>query len=316
VFALKGRRLALFALLLATAAGLGSLSMAQAPPASADVQPSPTPLLGLPQLLPSLPPLVSPLPLPTPVTSIVNQVGSAVPPLQPITQALNPSQSGQPAPAPSGGAGAGDGSATSGSQAGAGAQPAAAPPPYQPQPAEQAALPADPRRLALEAQQARDIGGAAVLTDKEGPIATAVGGGDGRFTWPIVFQGRPPITQRFGCTDLSIEPYSPDCATHHWHTGLDLAVPMGTPVYASAAGVAHTITTDTGYGNYVIVVHGNGWFTLYGHLSQFSVHEGDTVRRGDPIGLSGSTGTSTGPHVHFEVRYNSQYLDPCMYLGC
>ncbi|HXM55152.1 MAG TPA: hypothetical protein VOB72_07155, partial [Candidatus Dormibacteraeota bacterium] len=109
---MKGRRLALFALLLATIAGAGSLLVAQAPPASADVRPSPTPLLGLPQLLPSLVPSPPPLPLPTPVTSIVNQVGSAAPPLQPVTQTLNPSQSGQPAPAPSGGAGAGDGSAS------------------------------------------------------------------------------------------------------------------------------------------------------------------------------------------------------------
>ncbi|HXM58683.1 MAG TPA: M23 family metallopeptidase, partial [Candidatus Dormibacteraeota bacterium] len=144
----------------------------------------------------------------------------------------------------------------------------------------------------------------------------AVGGGDGRFTWPIVFRGHPPITQRFGCTDTPGEPYSPDCATHRWHTGLDLGVPLGTPVYASAAGVAHVISTDSGYGNYVIVVHGNGWFTLYAHLSRFTVHDGGTVRRGDPVGLSGSTGFSTGPHLHFEIRYDSHYLDPCLYLGC
>jgi murein DD-endopeptidase MepM/ murein hydrolase activator NlpD len=87
-------------------------------------------------------------------------------------------------------------------------------------------------------------------------------------------------------------------------------------VYATAAGVVHVIPSETGYGDHVLIAHGDGWFTLYAHLSQFVVRDGDVVRRGDPIGLSGSTGFSTGPHLHYEVRYGQQPLDPCAFLGC
>ncbi len=80
--------------------------------------------------------------------------------------------------------------------------------------------------------------------------------------------------------------------------------------------MAHVFSSDRGYGNYVLVSHGNGWFTLYAHLSRFTVHDGEAVRRGDPVGLSGSTGFSTGPHLHFEIRYGGQPLDPCTYLDC
>ena len=112
------------------------------------------------------------------------------------------------------------------------------------------------------------------------------------------------------------EPYSPDCVTHRFHTGIDLGVSTGTPVYATAAGVAHVIRSDSGYGNHVVLEHGNGWITVYAHLSQFLVRDGDVVRRGDPVGRSGSTGFSTGPHLHYEIRYGQQPVDPCVYLNC
>jgi murein DD-endopeptidase MepM/ murein hydrolase activator NlpD len=190
------------------------------------------------------------------------------------------------------------------------------PPPYQPSPAEQAALPPEAERVALEGQQAWLAGWSAALDLQDGAAAQAVGGGDGRFIWPITFGGPPPITQRFGCTDVAGEPYSPDCATHRFHTGIDLADHTGAPVYAAAAGVAHVFPGTTGYGNYVLVVHGGGWSTLYAHLSAFTVHDGDPVRRGDPVGLVGSTGFSTGPHLHFETRSADHPLDPCLFLGC
>jgi len=285
---------------------LCGLLLAQSPgaarPASAGLLPSPLPL---PSLLPSLPPL--PLPLPSPVASAVNQVVNPVVGALPL-QPLHPSQSGQPASAAeSGGAGAGIQPAPA---------PAAAPPPFQPPPAEQAALPAEPQRIAMEAQQAWVQDSAPVLDQVDGGQAQAAGGGDGQFIWPITFSGPPPITQRFGCTDVVGEPYSPDCPTHRWHTGIDLADHTGAPVYAAEAGVAHVYPGTTGYGNYVLIVHGNGWSTLYAHLSAFTVTDGDVVRRGDPIGLVGTTGFSTGPHLHFETRFAGRPLDPCSSLGC
>ena len=286
-----------------------ALLLAQAPPASASGGLLPSPVaslvpIPLPSLLPTPPPAVPvPVPVPAPVTSAVTTVVGAVPNLP-----FNPSQSGQPAPAPVGGAGSGDGSATPGSDQ--------APPPYQPPPEERAALPPEPQRTALEGQQAFLRDGAGTLDQEDAASALALGGGDGRFTWPIAFRGHPPITQRFGCTDVPGEPYSADCVTHRFHTGLDLGVHQGTPVYAAAPGVAHVYRSDSGYGIHVLVAHGGGWFTLYAHLSEVVVRDGEPVRRGDPVGLSGSTGFSTGPHLHFEVRYGGQYQDPCVYLGC
>jgi Peptidase family M23 len=298
------RRLALAGVaLVAGTLAVGALQASRARPASADVLPSPLPTLPLP--LPSLTPV--PLPLPTPVAPTVDGVVKSV-----------PAQSTRPAPAPSGGASAGAAGTGGGGQATTGPPSADPPeaPPYQPPPAEQAALPPEPQRFALEGQQAWLAGGASDLDRQDGPAALLVGGGDGRFTWPVAFRGHPPITQRFGCTDVPGEPYSAECATHRFHTGIDLGVHAGTPVYASAAGVAHVYRSDSGYGNHVLVAHGNGWFTLYAHLGRFTVHEGEAVRRGDPVGLSGSTGFSTGPHLHFEIRYGQRYQEPCVYLGC
>ncbi len=134
------------------------------------------------------------------------------------------------------------------------------------------------------------------------------------FIWPIRFRGRPPITQPFGCSNLAGEPYSAECVSHRFHTGIDLGVPTGTPIYASAPGVAHVFRSDRGYGNYVLLADGGGWFTLYAHLSDFLVHEGQVVDRAQPIAWSGSTGYSTGPHLHFEIRYGRKPVDPCAYL--
>ena len=73
-----------------------------------------------------------------------------------------------------------------------------------------------------------------------------------------------------------------------------------------------------GYGNYVLMIHGNGYSTLYGHLSRFngSMSSGMIVARGDVIAYEGSTGNSTGPHLHFEIRVNNLWHNPCLWLGC
>lgn len=95
-----------------------------------------------------------------------------------------------------------------------------------------------------------------------------------------------------------------------FHAGLDLAVPPGTSVQASAEGVVSFAGWSGGYGNLLVVRHADGRETRYGHLNKLLVSEGDTVAAGQVVALSGSTGRSTGPHVHFEIRENGQVLNP------
>jgi len=98
------------------------------------------------------------------------------------------------------------------------------------------------------------------------------------------------------------------------HTGVDFTATSGTPVRASADGVVAVAGDRGGYGTTVIVDHGNTLATLYGHLSRTAVAEGATVARGQVVGYAGSTGYSTGPHLHFEVRVNGNPVDPLRYL--
>lgn len=100
-----------------------------------------------------------------------------------------------------------------------------------------------------------------------------------------------------------------------FHEGLDIAADFGTPVTATADGLVIWAAPHAGYGNAVVLYHSNGITTRYGHLSRISVEPGQRVRRGDQIGNVGSTGRSTGPHVHYEIRENDQPLDPQRYLG-
>lgn len=99
------------------------------------------------------------------------------------------------------------------------------------------------------------------------------------------------------------------------HEGLDIAVDFGTPVTATADGLVIYAAPHAGYGNLVIVYHSNGITTRYGHLSRISVEAGQRVKRSDQIGNAGSTGRSTGPHVHYEIRENDQSVDPLRYAG-
>lgn len=95
------------------------------------------------------------------------------------------------------------------------------------------------------------------------------------------------------------------------HTGIDLANVIGTPVLAAADGrVVHVESQLGNYGRFVLIDHGNGYTTLYGHLDSYSVQRGEWVRRGQQIGELGNTGRSTGPHLHFEVRHNGVHEDP------
>ena len=96
------------------------------------------------------------------------------------------------------------------------------------------------------------------------------------------------------------------------HLGIDIAAGLGAPVWAADAGVV-TIAQggwNGGYGNVVMIDHGNGWITVYGHLSQINVVPCQGVAQGQVIGLAGSTGNSTGPHLHFETRFNGGFVNP------
>lgn len=144
------------------------------------------------------------------------------------------------------------------------------------------------------------------------PVATTgltPTGASARFGWPI--QGAV-LTQGFGPSILWLEPAMFGFA--HFHTGLDLASGR-TTVTAAADGVVAVVGSGTtGYGNYVIIVHSDGFVTLYGHLALTSVIVGQKVAQGQPIGIEGSTGASTGTHLHFEVRLHGQPVDPAPYL--
>jgi len=119
---------------------------------------------------------------------------------------------------------------------------------------------------------------------------------DGQLAWPVAGM----ITQQFG---------------EAGHSGIDIATGMGTPVRAAAEGkVVNLQQTDSGYGWYVVIDHGNGLKSLYAHLGAFNVKLGDTVKRGQQLGSAGMTGKTTGPHLHFEVRSNDRLVNPLTYL--
>lgn len=113
------------------------------------------------------------------------------------------------------------------------------------------------------------------------------------------------ITSRYG---------SREAIRDHTHQGLDIATKTGTPIKAAADGTVTFSDEQGGYGNLIIINHGNGIQTYYGHCSKLYVKEGQKVTAGDVIAAVGSTGNSTGPHLHFEIRQNGKYVNPTNYL--
>ena len=99
------------------------------------------------------------------------------------------------------------------------------------------------------------------------------------------------------------------------HDGVDLAAPRGTPVYAPADGYVQKASAFGSYGNFIEIEHGGNIETRYGHLSGYAVAAGDQVHKGQLIGYVGSTGRSTGPHLHYEVRVAGEVVDPMPYLA-
>ena len=132
-------------------------------------------------------------------------------------------------------------------------------------------------------------------------------GGEGMYIWPV----SGPVTSYFG--------YRPPEETNYAgttdHAGIDISVPTGTPVYASAEGTVSSATGWWGgYGYAVVINHPNGTSTVYGHNSSIAVSPGEYVAQGQVIAYAGSTGWSTGPHVHFELLINGVNVDPLAYL--
>jgi murein DD-endopeptidase MepM/ murein hydrolase activator NlpD len=172
---------------------------------------------------------------------------------------------------------------------------------------------------AIQAQRAAIDAQVAALQQEYQAKARAAGGGSGVFEWPVPACGPACISQGAGCNSYWFEVYDPGCPyPHRVHTGLDIAGVYGTPIIAADTGVVYFYPGSYGYGNYAVMIHGNGYSTLYGHLSRFngSMQSGMIVARGDLIAYEGSTGNSTGPHLHFEIRINNQWKNPCIWLGC
>ena len=125
-----------------------------------------------------------------------------------------------------------------------------------------------------------------------------------RFLTRRPLQGGGRLASRFGWR------IHPIFHTRKLHTGVDLASPRGTPIYAAGDGIVEKAGWSSGYGNFTLVRHVNGYETGYGHQSKIVVKPGDRVRQGQVIGYVGSTGNSTGNHLHFEVRINGNFVDP------
>ena len=132
-------------------------------------------------------------------------------------------------------------------------------------------------------------------------------GADG-FCSPIGSGWQSRVTSEFGYRK---DPFTGET---RGHTGMDLSVPTGTPIRAALPGTVTVSQYNSSYGYYVVVDHGSGLSTLYAHNSKLLVRVGQTVEAGDVVSLSGSTGRSTGPHLHFEVRVNGERTNPRYYL--
>jgi murein DD-endopeptidase MepM/ murein hydrolase activator NlpD len=120
------------------------------------------------------------------------------------------------------------------------------------------------------------------------------------FDWPVE---KPFLTNYFGWRKKRM------------HDGVDLRAPVGTPVYAAAKGtVLYASRKIKGYGRMIILNHGEGWSTLYAHLSKIEVKVGDSIEQGERLGLSGKSGRVRGPHLHFELRSGADPVDPLLFF--
>ncbi len=128
------------------------------------------------------------------------------------------------------------------------------------------------------------------------------------FVWPV--EGKPRIGSFFGWRKKGKKRKSGE----RMHEGIDIGGYRGQPIYAAASGTVISTSTVSGYGNTVVIYHGEGWSTLYAHLTRYKVKKGDDVKEGALVGLMGRTGRAYAVHLHFEIRKGSDPLDPLLFL--
>lgn len=158
-------------------------------------------------------------------------------------------------------------------------------------------------KKAAAAAAANQANGAVTTTGTSDYTVTAAGSG----VWPA--PDSHTITSNYGGRSYPLD------GSYNYHLGTDIGASYGTPVVAYQSGTVLIASYHWSYGNYVVVDHGNGLSTLYAHMSALTVSAGQTVTAGQQVGQVGSTGSSTGPHLHFEVRINGSNVDPAPYLG-
>ncbi len=168
--------------------------------------------------------------------------------------------------------------------------------------ADKAVLQQEQVKIDKEMQKAREVMDA-IIAAKTAP-SESKNHVEGAWRWPA--PGYKRISSKFGWRSWS----------NSWHKGIDIAAPMGANIIASKAGTIVTSSYDAnGYGNYIIVDHGGGYLSVYAHLKSKLVSVGQNVNSGQTIGYCGSTGRSTGPHLHFEIRVNGSAQNPTNYVG-
>lgn len=159
---------------------------------------------------------------------------------------------------------------------------------------------------ALSREEAARIA-AAAKNNTSSSGGSASSGSSGSWVFPLAYATQ--ITDAYG---YRIHPLS---GTYKWHNGVDFAAGEGTAIYATKAGTVTSATYNEAYGNMVTINHGDGYSSLYGHMTRYTVSTGDTVSAGEIIGYVGSTGWSTGPHLHFTIYYNGSDVNPLNYVS-
>ena len=135
------------------------------------------------------------------------------------------------------------------------------------------------------------------------------------FYWPVEGSNTVSLSAPYGRSSLMFTSIPPQVIETRFHAGIDIPAERGTAITAAFSGVVKEAGFDETRGNYLILDHGDGLTTLYGHCQEVQAEEGDTVEAGEPIALIGATGMATGPHLHFEVRQDGEAQNPVAYFN-